>query len=156
MDKSAFISSELFISLQQLHADAMPKWGKMNAQQMVEHLVDFINLSVDKIHFPLAVPEEDLPKYKAFLMSEKPFRENTKAPATVLGENPLPIKLDSVESAIHQLQIAVSDFFSFFAENPDKKTLHPAFGWLNNEEWLMLHFKHISHHLRQFELIPNN
>jgi len=156
MDKSAFISSELFISLQQLHADAMPKWGKMNAQQMVEHLVDFIDLSVEKIHFPLAVPEEDLPKYKAFLMSEKPFRENTKAPAAVLGENPLPIKMDSLETAIYQLQIAVANFFAFFAENPDKKTLHPAFGWLNYEEWLMLHFKHISHHLRQFELIPNN
>lgn len=156
MDKSAFISSELFISLQQLHADAMPQWGKMNAQQMVEHLVDFVDLSVEKIHFPLAVPEEDLPKYKAFLMSEKPFRENTKAPATVLGETPLPEKMDSLESAIHQLQISVANFFAFFAENPDKKTLHPAFGWLNYEEWIMLHFKHISHHLRQFELIPNN
>ena len=156
MNKSAFISSDLFISLQQLHADAMPKWGKMNAQQMVEHLSDFIDLSVEKIHFPLAVPEEDLPKYKAFLMSEKPFRENTKAPAAVLGENPLPVKLDSLESAILQLKISVADFFAFFAKNPDKKTLHPAFGWLNYEEWLMLHFKHISHHLRQFELIPNN
>ena len=156
MDKSAFISSDLFISLQQLHADAMPKWGKMNAQQMVEHLSDFIDLSVEKIQFPLAVPEEDLPKYKAFLMSEKPFRENTKAPATVLGDNPLPVKLDSLESAILQLKISVADFFNFFVKNPDKKTLHPAFGWLNYEEWLMLHFKHISHHLRQFELIPNN
>jgi oxepin-CoA hydrolase/3-oxo-5,6-dehydrosuberyl-CoA semialdehyde dehydrogenase len=156
MDKSEFISTELFISLQQLHADAIAKWGKMNAQQMVEHLIDFIDLSVEKIHFPLAVPEEDLPKYKTFLMSEKPFRENTKAPATVLGENPLPAKLNSLQSAVHQLKISVSDFFSFFAKYPDKKTLHPAFGWLNFEQWLMLHYKHISHHLRQFELIPNN
>jgi hypothetical protein len=156
MNKAAFISSELFISLQQLHADAMPKWGKMNAQQMVEHLVDFVDLSVEKIHFPLSVPEEDLPKYKAFLMSEKQFRENTKAPSSVLGENPLPIKLDSLETAVNHLKISVTDFFSFFEENPDKKTLHPAFGWLNYEEWLTLHFKHISHHLRQFELIPNN
>ena len=156
MDKSAFISTELFISLQNLHADALPKWGKMNAQQMVEHLIDFIDLSTEKIHFPLAVPEEDLPKFKAFLMSEKQFRENTKAPATVLGENPLPVTLDSLQSAVDHLKISVAEFFGFFAEYPDKKTLHPAFGWLNYEEWLMLHFKHISHHLRQFELIPNN
>jgi len=156
MDKAAFISSQLFISLQNLHADAIPKWGKMNAQQMVEHLIDFIDLSVEKMHFPLAVPEEDLPKYKAFLMSEKQFRENTKAPATVLGETPLPTKLDSLDAAVLQLKNAVADFFSFFAKNPDKKTMHPSFGWLNFEEWLMLHYKHISHHLRQFELIPNN
>jgi hypothetical protein len=156
MDKAAFISNQLFISLQNLHADATPKWGKMNAQQMVEHLIDFIDLSVEKMHFPLAVPEEDLPKYKKFLMSEKQFRENTKAPATVLGETPLPVKLDSLDAAVLQLKISVADFFSFFAKYPDKKTLHPAFGWLNFDEWLMLHFKHTSHHLRQFELIPNN
>lgn len=156
MYKSAFISTELFILLQQLRADSKPKWGKMNAQQMVEHLIDFVDLSVEKIHYPLAVPEEDLPKYKSFLMSEKQFRENTKAPKTVLGENPLPEKLDSLQSAVLQLKISVADFFSFFAGHSDKKTLHPAFGWLNYEEWLILHFKHISHHLRQFELIPNN
>jgi hypothetical protein len=131
MNKSVFISTELFIFLQQLHADTTPKWGKMNAQQMVEHLSDFIDLSVEKIHFPIAVPEEDLPKYKAFLMSEKHFRENTKAPSSVLGEEPLPIKLDSLELAIEKLHVSVADFFAFFAENPDKKTLHPSFGWLN-------------------------
>jgi len=156
MNNATFISSEQFDYLQQLHADALPKWGKMNAQQMVEHLIDFIDLSVEKIQFPLSVPEEDLPKYKAFLMSDKQFRENTKAPANVLSENPLPIKYESLESALNHLRNSVANFFTFFAENPDKKTLHPAFGWLNFEEWLMLHYKHISHHLRQFELIPNN
>lgn len=156
MNKSSFISADLFIYLQQLKAEKKPLWGKMNAQQMVEHLSDFIDLSVEKLHFPLAIPEEELPKYKAFLMSEKHFRENTKAPSSVLGEEPLPVKLDSLETAIEKLHVSVAGFFSFFAENPDKKTLHPAFGWLNYEEWLMLHFKHIYHHLRQFELITNN
>ena len=155
MNNTTFISSEQFHYLQQLHADALPKWGKMNAQQMVEHLIDFVDLSVEKIQFPLSVPEVDLPKYKAFLMSDKQFRENTKAPANVLGENPMPIKYDSLHSAINQLRDSVANFFAFFKENPGKKTLHPAFGWLNFEEWLVLHFKHISHHLRQFELIPN-
>ena len=155
MNNTTFISSEQFHYLQQLHADALPKWGKMNAQQMVEHLIDFVDLSVEKIQFPLSVPEVDLPKYKAFLMSDKQFRENTKAPANVLGENPMPIKYDSLDSAINQLRESVANFFAFFKENPGKKTLHPAFGWLNFEEWLVLHFKHISHHLRQFELIPN-
>jgi len=156
MDKSAFISNDFFLHLKNLHADSKPKWGKMNAQQMVEHLADFIDISTEKKQFPLAVPEADLPKYKAFLMSDKHFRENTKAPSSVLGEDPLPIQYDSLEKAIDHLKNTIDHFFDFFSKNPEIKTLHPAFGMLNFEEWLMLHYKHLYHHLRQFELITDN
>lgn len=156
MDKAAFISADFFQHISKLQPCAIPKWGKMHPQQMVEHLADFIDLSTEKIIFPLAVPETDLPKYKAFLMSDKQFRENTKAPSAVLGDEPLPVKYDSLETAIMHLKKSVSDFFVFFAMHPDQKTLHPAFGLLNYDEWLVLHFKHLSHHLHQFELMPDN
>lgn len=153
MDKAHFIREELFICLSRLHADKKPVWGKMNAQQMVEHLALFVGLSTEKIHFPLAVVEEELPKYKSFLMSDKMFRENTKAPASVLDANPLPEVFDCLDTSIEKLKEAIDEFFSFFTAQPDKTTLHPAFGWLNYEEWLMLHYKHAHHHLRQFQLL---
>jgi len=34
-----------------------------------------------------------------------------------------------------------------------KTTLHPVFGELNFEEWILLHYKHVTHHLKQFGLI---
>ena len=84
------------------------------------------------------------------------FRENTKAPDSVLGEIPMPIVFESLEAAIKKLHEAVEEFFDYFQKNPDKKTLHPAFGWLDYNEWLILHYKHAYHHLRQFELMSNN
>ncbi|TXH28993.1 MAG: DUF1569 domain-containing protein, partial [Cyclobacteriaceae bacterium] len=36
---------------------------------------------------------------------------------------------------------------------PAKKTTHPVFGALNFDEWILLHYKHVTHHSRQFGLI---
>ena len=71
----------------------------------------------------------------------------------MLGEEPLPLRYTGMDEAVDKLGSAVGDFTSFFTENPGKKTLHPAFGELNYEEWILLHYKHVTHHLRQFELM---
>ncbi len=123
----------------------------MNAQQMVEHVSSFFKVSTEKIHFPLTTPLEHLPKYKEFLLSEKEFRENTKAP--VLAEEPLPLHYSSMKGAVDELKKSVDDFFDFFKGDASKTTLHPAFGKLNFDEWVQLHHKHVIHHLKQFGLM---
>jgi hypothetical protein len=115
---------------------------------MVEHISGFFRISTDKLKFPLAIPQELLPKYRAFLLSEKEFRENTKAP--VLPEEPLPLRCATIEEAIIDLEKQVNNFFKYFEDDPERKTLHPAFGELNFEEWVQLHHKHVKHHLKQF------
>jgi oxepin-CoA hydrolase/3-oxo-5,6-dehydrosuberyl-CoA semialdehyde dehydrogenase len=149
-DKVAFLKGELNLLYDGLEAGAKGKWGKMNAQQMIEHVADFFNVSTELIKFDLVTPEEHLPKYKEFLLSDKEFRENTKAPASVIGEEPLPLRNPTMEKAIGHLKKSVKNFFAFFEEDPMKKTLHPVFGPLNFEEWVLLHYKHVNHHLRQF------
>lgn len=149
-DKVTFLKGELNLLYNGLAAGTKGKWGKMNAQQMIEHVADFFNVSTEKIKFDLVTPEEHLPKYKEFLLSDKEFRENTRAPASVLGEDPLPLRNASLEKAIEYLKKSVEDFFTFFGKDPMKKTIHPVFGPLNFEEWVLLHYKHVNHHLRQF------
>jgi oxepin-CoA hydrolase/3-oxo-5,6-dehydrosuberyl-CoA semialdehyde dehydrogenase len=78
---TGFIRNESFNHLSLLNADSPALWGKMNPQQMIEHLVEFVGLSYEKTTFPLCVPEDMVEKYQAFLFSEKMFRENTKAPS---------------------------------------------------------------------------
>ena len=126
----------------------------MNAQQMTEHWTDFFNVSVEKIIFPLVTPPEHLARYREFLYSDKAFKENTKAPAEVLGEEPLPLRTATLQDAKDKLKKTVEYFFKYFNDEPEKVTLHPAFGMLLYSEWLMLHYKHVKHHLRQFNLIP--
>lgn len=150
--KLGFITNDLFSLLAGISADSHASWGKMNAQQMVEHLADFFDVSSGKITFDLVTPEEHLPKYKEFLLSDKQFRENTKAPLSVIGEEPFPLKFAGYDAALENLKRSVEGFVQYFREDPGTKTQHPVFGMLNFEEWILLHYKHVTHHLRQFSI----
>jgi oxepin-CoA hydrolase/3-oxo-5,6-dehydrosuberyl-CoA semialdehyde dehydrogenase len=152
-EKLQFLREEMFLLLEKLKAENKQVWGKMNAHQMLEHLADFFDVSTEKISFDMVTPAEHLPKYREFLYSDKEFRENTKAPATVLGEEPLPLRKPSFEAAKDYLKKSVEEFISFFQADKEKKTVHPVFGPLNFEEWVLLHYKHVRHHLRQFGLL---
>ncbi len=151
-DKEKFIRTDFLTAIDSLGENAPAAWGKMNAWQMTEHVTSFFKVSSGQIHFNLAIPEEHLPKYKAFLQSDIPFKENTKAPASVLGEETLPVTSKSFAEAKEMLKKSVDDFFEYFRKKPSATTLHPAFGELNKEEWILLHYKHVAHHLKQFGL----
>ena len=152
-EKLAFISNKLIVLLNDLPAVAVGKWGKMNGQQMVEHLSGFFKVSTGKLKFPLVTPIDHLPKYIEFLYSNKDFRENTKAP--ILPEEPLPIRFTNIKESLAKLEEEVKIFNDIFLKNETLITQHPVFGNLNYEEWVLLHYKHVTRHLRQFGLLKN-
>ena len=151
--KLKFVTKDCRALFKKIKGDATGNWGKMNGQQMVEHVAGFFYVSSGKIKFPLAIPEEHLPKYKAFLLSDKEFRENTKAPANIVAEEPLPVRFASMDEALDNLDKSIAAFEKHFANGGDEKTLHPVFGELNYEEWVLLHYKHVRHHLKQFGMV---
>ena len=150
-EKLHFLSAQFIPLLNNLPAGAIGKWGKMNGQQMVEHVAGFFKVSTGKIKFPLVTPVEHLPKYKEFLNSDKEFRENTKAP--VLPEEPLPVRFATMQEALADLDNEIKKFVLLFNNDAQLKILHPVFGELNFDEWVLLHYKHVTHHLRQFGVI---
>lgn len=147
-EKREFLQNRFIPLVRTIARDSSPRWGKMNPQQMVEHVAGFFRVSVNKLKFPLVTPVEQLPRFHDFLMSEKEFRENTKAP--VLPDEPLPARFENMEEAVIDLQKQVVEFFEYFSDDPQLRTLHPVFGELNFEEWVQLHHKHVKHHLKQF------
>ena len=151
--KLHFITKECMPLFKNLSTNAMGNWGKMNGQQMVEHVAAFFLVSTEKIKFDLVTPAEHLPKYREFLFSDKEFRENTKAPGNVIGEEALPLRYANMDEALKKLSESIAYFEYFFKDDADKKTLHPVFGELNYEEWVLLHYKHVRHHLRQFGVL---
>ena len=151
--KLDFIQQGLMERLSKLPSTANGKWGKMNGQQMVEHLSLIFSASSNKIKATLATPIEHLPKYKEFLWSDKEFKENTKAPSTLIPDEPLALKHATMPLALQELQGELDYFFKYFEEHPGIKTMHPAFGELNFEEWIQGHYKHVVHHLKQFGLL---
>lgn len=152
-DKLRFVTKDCTALFNSIQSDTAAQWGKMNAQQMLEHVSAFFNVSTGKIKFELVTPEEQLPKFKAFLLSDKEFRENTKAPESVIGAEPLPLRYANLQEALTKLAESIAGFETYFNDGTGKKTLHPVFGELNYEEWVLLHYKHVMHHLRQFGLL---
>ena len=146
--KENFLRTKFVSLLQQLPPDTPAKWGKMNVQQMIEHFTDVLMVASGKIQLPVVTPPDRLPKFREFMMSEKPFKENTRNP--VLSEEPLPLKKNTKEAAIGRLQEELIYFFETFEKDHDKKTAHPVFGILNFEENIQILHKHALHHLRQF------
>jgi len=146
--KKDFLEYQFIPLVKKVPPSAPARWGKMNAQQMVEHVAGFFRISTNKLQFPFVTPLGQLPKFRAFLLSEKEFRENTKAP--VLPDEPFPVRFATIDESVADLEKQVQYFFEYFSNDAEKKTLHPVFGELNFEEWVQLHHKHVRHHLKQF------
>lgn len=148
-----FFTEDFAALVATLDAPATGKWGKMNAQQMAEHVANVFAASCGKINLTIQTPPEYLAKAKAFLLSDKEFRENTKAPASFVPEEPQPAKHSSMNSSVEMLQAEINNFITYFQQNPKATTIHPAFGELNFDEWVLAHYKHTLHHAKQFGLV---
>ena len=134
-----------------LSPEAKGKWGVMNAQQMVEHMSYSVRQANGKDKKVLLTPSENLERIRSFMLSDKPFRENTKN--IELPEIPDPALQPSMQDAIAELSSELVDFFDLYKQNPTHKLMNPFFGELNYEEWVHLLHKHAMHHARQFGLV---
>jgi hypothetical protein len=152
LEKENFLRTKLVPYLQRLDPATPPRWGKMNLQQMVEHFTDVMMVANGKIKMQVVTPPEKLPVYREFMMSDKPFKENTKSP--VLPPEPQPLRKHTLQAAIGKLQEEIIAFFEAFEKNPSLKTVHPAFGELDFNENVQIAYKHALHHLKQFGVEP--
>jgi hypothetical protein len=152
MNKSDFLHFEFPRLLSTIDPATPPAWGKMNLQQMIEHMSDSLRIANGRDPKDCVTPTEHLPKMQSFMMSDKPFRENT--PNIQLPDTPLPPRFDNVEDAIGELQQEINEFFDVFDQDKGKIITNPFFGDLNFEQWVQLLYKHAIHHLRQFGVTP--
>lgn len=148
-DKDAFLHDTFFHVLRSVDPATSPLWGKMNLQQMVEHLSDAVRIANGKTRYETFVtPEERLPLMLGFLQSDKEFKPETKS--VMLGESPVPVRHSSLEEAVAELRTEMHDFKVYFEQHPDARLRNPIFGDLDRVAWTQLLFKHFLHHLKQF------
>jgi hypothetical protein len=154
LEKENFLRTKLISYLQRLNLATPPQWGKMNVQQMIEHYSgDAVrNANGRLVMEKILTPPEQLGKMREFLMSDKPFKENTKNP--LMGEDPAPLQYQTIQGAIGALQQELIYFFEVYENNPGKIIRNPFFGDLNFEQNVQLLYKHAMHHLRQFGIEP--
>ncbi|HSU28291.1 MAG TPA: hypothetical protein VLJ68_07915 [Chitinophagaceae bacterium] len=154
IEKENFLRTKLITCLQRLDPATPARWGKMNVQQMIEHYSREAVRNANgrlKVETIVTAPE-NLGKMREFMMSEKPFRENTVNP--LMEKEPPALYFNTVQAAIGALQQELNYFFEVYEAQPNMVIRNPFFGDLNFEQNVQLLYKHALHHLRQFGVEP--
>ncbi|SDM58497.1 oxepin-CoA hydrolase / 3-oxo-5,6-dehydrosuberyl-CoA semialdehyde dehydrogenase [Catalinimonas alkaloidigena] len=150
LNTTQFLQETVPAMLDRLEAGAPRRWGKMSPQHAVEHLSYTVKLSNGKVTMAQVTPDDQLPRYREFLMSDRPFRENTVSP--VMPPEPPPLRYPDLATAKAKVKQELQDFYRYFAAHPTAQTVNPVFGPLTRDAWERFHAKHFAHHLRQFGL----
>jgi len=149
--RETFLRRTMPDALSGLREDAAPRWGKMTAQQMVEHLLWACELSTGRAKTDCPIPEAQREKIRAFLYDTRPTPREFANPVLAAGLPPL--RFRSLAEATAALAAETDRFFAQAGSAPDVRHMHPVFGLIGIEKWARAHFKHVYHHLLQFGLI---
>jgi hypothetical protein len=136
--------------LKNLDEKKSASWGKMTPQRMIEHLSDCIYMSCGIGNHELLIPEEKIKGMQSFLISDKEIPQNIQVP---FAKENTPLRNTDIELALDEFTMAWVDFEEMYSEDSKKTALHPYYGNLNYEQWLLLHSKHFTHHFTQFGLM---
>ena len=148
-NKLDFLQNDLAFRLKHVAPDAEGKWGKMNGQQMVEHLVLVFKNANGKLKTDtIYTPPEELAARRELMMSDEPFDQNFRSP--VLPEDPLPQHFQTINEAIEKLKKEIKHWVDVYTQNPSLTIRNPVYGDLNYSESIQLLYKHARHHLAQF------
>jgi hypothetical protein len=151
--REALLRAGMWEALAALRADTPARWGRMSAQQMVEHLEWTFACSTGTRTVGCFIPEELRPKYLAFLAHDRPTPQGFENPALTSG---LPALAHAgFGAATAALKREVELYLSLAESSPGALRTHPLFGPIDAELWSRTHYKHVRHHFTQFGLYPD-
>jgi hypothetical protein len=140
------VPAEIKVRISRLRPDSVRQWGKMNVAQALAHCAAAFEIAsgADKPPRMLAGRLFGWVIKPLALGNDDPMRKNTPTvPSMVIADQR---ELDGERARLNQL------IDRFVAAGPAGCTTHPHsfFGRLTPEEWSVLMYKHLDHHLRQF------
>ena len=142
------VTNELINRLDNLTNKSQPKWGKMNVAQMLAHCsVAYEGVYTDKYPAPNFFVKLLLKMFvKKYVVSEKPYAKNVKtAPQFLITEK-------------KNFELEKQRLIDFLIKTQNLGEEHfngkesASFGKLTKQEWNNLFYKHLNHHLEQFEV----
>ncbi len=145
-------TDQLHQTLSKLNADALPVFGKMSPQHVIEHLTKSLKTSAGKFAVKSHLAPEEAAKLKQKLIySDFQLTPGIKSP--ILGDEPPALSLKDLNEALTELHKEINYFESYYKTNPEVTHTHPRMGELKYSEWLIFHNKHFTHHFKQYNLI---
>ncbi len=149
--RDTFLRTFFFGALDRLQPAERARWGRMTAQQMVEHLLWAFEISTGQVRIECPVPPDQLAKFKVFLRHNRPTPHEFMNP--LLRDGLPTLRYAGVAEARTALQAEVERFIEHAGAEPEAVHTHPIFGPIGAEDWSRTHFKHCAHHLSQFGLL---
>lgn len=134
---------EILDRIEKLSSETKGLWGKMSVDQMLGHIASQLQFALGGIKAKPIAPRFILPifKYVGGFWLKWPKGSPT-APQMII-HNPKGFEVEKL------------NFLKTFEEFTTKDAnsnwpIHPLFGRMTKEEWGMMAYKHIDHHLTQF------
>ena len=134
---------ELKDRLGHLQGDAQARWGRMNAPQMLKHVVSAMQMANGELETaPKNLPIR-FPPLKQLMIYWLPWPQGAPTAPELLNQEP-----GEWAEGIAQLRAQIDGFGA--RDRNATWPIHPAFGKLTPKAWGVLTYRHIDHHLRQF------
>jgi hypothetical protein len=142
---------KLNLLLSKLEATTPALWGKMNAQMMIEHLINEVEYTNGKRSAALELAAEEATREK-----QAKVRDDFEIPKNIRGPSPdnSGKRFNDLPSAINALNKEIDRFEKFFQQE-GQTAVHGGFGAMNHKEWILWHGKHFAHHFKQFGLLDD-
>lgn len=135
--------AELLKRLDMLTPSTQSKWGKLDCKQMLAHLSDSMRMAMGEISIK---PRSGLLRTKLvryLIIHVLPFPKGAPTAPELISRQCQDPKQELIE---------LKGLIAKLATNANQTNWpeHPAFGALGREDWGVLNYRHIDHHLRQF------
>jgi Protein of unknown function (DUF1569) len=138
-------AQQLLQRIDQLQDGVQGQWGKMTVSQMLLHCQQPVKVSLGDLQLKHSLIGKLFGKMakKNFLQSQA-FKKNLPtAPEFKVKNQP------AFEQEKQQLKLLVKRLMTA-DQNAISARVHPFFGKMTAEEWGILNWKHLDHHLQQF------
>jgi hypothetical protein len=135
---------ELISRINTLNKDSKAQWGKMNIYQMLKHCTLWEEMILNKVHCKRSFLGRFFGKMalRGFIKDESPVRRSTPtSPELKVNESTGDVAAEK-KKWLTLLEGHVNYSDPYF--------VHPFFGKMTKKQVGYLDYKHIDHHLRQF------
>ncbi|WP_299778345.1 DUF1569 domain-containing protein [uncultured Formosa sp.] len=134
--------------LNTLDEHSKSQWGKMDVSQMLKHCQVPLNIALgrEELNTKLSFIQKFIMKlYKPLMYNNKAWKHNL--PTAKEFRITTPQQFLTEKERLEQLIIE-------FSKKTDVKTWpnHPLFGYFTPEQWGKMQYKHLDHHLSQFNV----
>lgn len=139
------IGDELIARINTLTENSTPQWGKMTVQQMVKHCI----LSEDMISGKIKCKRIFLGRLIGRMVLKSAMKEERLMMRNAISSPELVVTKNGGDMAADKAKwIALIEEHEHYTVPPGY--VHPFFGVMTKEQIGILAYKHIDHHLRQF------